>query len=138
MLNSSHFKKGQSGSPKNQFKEGHKHPRWKGGKYHIKDKDGYVCIRVSNHPHLPKFKYVREHRLVMEKHLGRYLTPAERIHHINGIKSDNRIENLLLCSTNKAQRDFHSKMERFMFSLIQTGIVYYDKEKEEFLITEVK
>lgn len=70
---------------------------WKGGKY--KDSGGYVLIYSPSHPYTIKGKYVFEHRLVMEKYLGRYLTLKEVIHHLNGIRDDNRIENLEL--TNK-------------------------------------
>ena len=61
------------------------------------DKDDYVFIRVtSGNGNLGKYKY--EHRLVMEQTLGRELLTTETIHHKNGIRNDNRPENLELWS----------------------------------------
>jgi hypothetical protein len=69
---------------------------WKGGRR--TKSDGYVLVFCPNHPKADKRGYVREHRLVMEGILGRYLEDDEDVHHINKIRSDNRSENLRLMS----------------------------------------
>ena len=68
---------------------------WKGGRQ--KMQSGYIRVCVTDHPAARK-GYVREHRLVMEARLGRYLSTDEHVHHKNGIRDDNRIENLELCT----------------------------------------
>ncbi|MEK6883557.1 MAG: HNH endonuclease [Nanoarchaeota archaeon] len=64
---------------------------WKGGEY--KDNWGYIWIYNPEHPN-NRNNYIRKHRLIMEQYIDRYLTEDEHIHHINGIKDDNRIDNL--------------------------------------------
>lgn len=73
---------------------GEKHYKWKGGK--IISGNGYRMIIDRSHPSANRHGQVFEHRVVMEKHIGRFLDKKERVHHINKIKTDNRIENLIL------------------------------------------
>lgn len=65
---------------------------------------GYVLVRKPAHPMASKGGYVAEHRLVMAESLGRNLTAAEVVHHKNGDKRDNRIENLELLPKAKHDR----------------------------------
>jgi hypothetical protein len=78
-------------------------PNWKGGR--ILDKTGYVWIRQPNHPNANLHGYALEHRLVMAKSLGRSLNSNETVHHLNGIKIDNRLCNLKIVSNS-----IHSKI----------------------------
>jgi hypothetical protein len=61
---------------------------------------GYRILRRPDHPNSDKRGSIMEHRFVMAEHLGRPLHADETVHHINGNKLDNRIENLELWSSN--------------------------------------
>ena len=75
------------------WKEGQRHPNWKGGRAIV---HGYVHVHEPDSPMANSQGYVQEHRLVMAQALGRPLTSRETVHHLNGDKMDNRIENLQL------------------------------------------
>ena len=68
------------------------------------DPDGYVLTRAPRHPHCNSGGYVREHRLAMERHLGRYLRPEEIVHHLDGNRANNDPSNLQLYESNSAHK----------------------------------
>lgn len=76
-------------------KMGELNPQWKGGRRLLAD--GYVMVWSPFHPYACR-NVVLEHRRVMERTLGRFLLPDEFVHHKNGIKDDNRPDNLELWS----------------------------------------
>lgn len=77
---------------------GNRNPAWKGGR--IQEKGGYILLHMPNNPMADSHGYVREHRFVISQLLGRPLKKEEVIHHKNKDVSDNRLENLLLFSSN--------------------------------------
>lgn len=97
-------------------------------RFGVRTSDGYVRIHKSLvdlffYPMALKAGNIPEHRLVMAKHLGRCLHQWEVIHHKNGIKDDNRLENLQLISEGGHQH----------ITILENRITQLEKELEEAL-----
>lgn len=73
--------------------KGANNPHWKGGS--TKHQKGYIYTWGTDRG------YVFAHVLVMEEKLGRRLFPNENVHHMNGVKDDNRPDNLELWTVNQ-------------------------------------
>lgn len=77
-------------------KKGEEHFRFNPNRKHS---EGYKLVIVGvGHPMDVGNGYAYEHRMIMAKNLGRWLSSEEIVHHKNGIKTDNRLENLILTS----------------------------------------
>lgn len=92
-----------------ELNRGENNPNWKGGRR--KMGDGSILIWNSTHPYRNKDNYIFEHRLVIEAFLKDYIDPKNVVHHINGIKDDNRLSNLVLFK-NQAEHAKHHNMFR--------------------------
>jgi transposase len=71
---------------------GRKASNWQGGRREV---SGYIYVYAPDHPYANN-KAVAEHRLVMEKKIGRHLTPDEVVHHLDGNRKNNDPDNLVL------------------------------------------
>nr|BDD46168.1 hypothetical protein 6 [bacterium] len=94
--------------------------------------DGYKNIRVA------KGKYKREHRLVMEKALGRPLSKSEIVHHIDEDKLNNSLDNLDLCKNKSEHQKAHHSLELIGLELFKAGLVRYDKKSHTYYVAHQK
>ena len=93
---------------KERFKNPANHPAWRGGR---RNHSGYVQIKMPNHPRAIH-GYAFEHIVVWERVHGRPVPSDMSIHHLNGIRSDNRPENLVAI-----RKDEH----------VHRGMAYYER-----------
>ena len=92
---------------------------WRGGSCYTKS--GYVIRYCKDHPRVihSKSKYIYDHILVMENAIGRHLTNKETVHHKNGIRDDNRIENLELWASNHPSGSRVSDLLKWAHEIIE-------------------
>lgn len=90
-------------------------------------KDGYVMISGEK----GKRRYL--HVQVMEEYLGRPLTSEERVHHIDGNKENNSIDNLFLCANKSIHSTVHKQLEQVGFELIRKGVIVFQQGRHVFL-----
>jgi hypothetical protein len=107
---------------------GDKAKGWKGGR--VTNSDGYIKILAgADHPFVCMAKgrplYILEHRLVMARHLGRPLKESEIVHHLNGIRKDNRFENLGM--VNRKRHDNNTVVK-----LIQERVLKLESELKKY------
>jgi len=106
-------------------------PKWAGGRNTTYK--GYIRVKLPQdsffYSMADKSSYVMEHRFMMAKHLGRCLQQWEIVHHKNGIRDDNRLENLELVGSNAEHSREHNQGYRAGY---QKGLVDgHDKQIEE-------
>ena len=104
---------------------------WRGGR--LRSEGGYIRVLVNPedffYPMANPKNYVLEHRLIMAKHLQRRLLSWEVVHHRNGIRDDNRLENLQLLPSQSHHVPYiimEKKIRR-----LETRIAYLETENGE-------
>lgn len=94
---------------------------------------GYLEEYVGRHAYPDrKGGYYLQHRKIVEAHLGRRLGKDEKIHHINGNKSDNRLENLLVCQSMSEHKHVHNQIQTVFFEALIKGLFIFDEPTKKY------
>lgn len=99
-------------------------------------RDGYVYIAHRDPDGVVRRKV--EHRLVMERELGRPLKPGERVHHIDFNKRNNQPDNLFLCGSVAEHRTLHARTNVLLSELIYRGLVAFDRDRKAYVLCEIR
>jgi hypothetical protein len=89
-------------------------------------------VKMSSHPNANKDGYVAEHRLVMERHLGRLLGRNEQVHHVNLLKDDNGIKNLVLFKTASEHFKSHGSLNECVAELMKRGDIKFNRKTNRY------
>jgi len=89
---------------------------------------GYWLVKVRE----GGVRWDKEHVLVVEKAIGRRLIAGEQVHHINGVRTDNRLENLQLCADTSEHMTIEHTFKKLLASLLDSGAVVYHPEHKEY------
>jgi hypothetical protein len=78
--------------------------------------------------------YYKEHRILKELEIGRELSDREIIHHVDGDKINNKLENLFVCNGQFEHRKLHGQLERVAMGLVRSGLISFDHKIGEYFI----
>lgn len=106
--------------------KGPTHPQYKTGTY--KDHDNYIIASHSKE---------RMHRTIFQKYIGRELQKWEHVHHVNGIKDDNRIENLVLMPTREHSR-FHAIIKNLGLEINRENLEKFCRKEGDYIFRFTK
>lgn len=98
------------------------------GKEYYVNSDGYYLTYNKE-----KKRLTSSHRIIYEQYYGIKLKSNQYIHHIDGSKKNNKVENLLLCNGCKEHTLIHKQLETISYQLIQEGYILFDKEKKQYI-----
>jgi hypothetical protein len=92
-------------------------------------KEGYPEVYIGkSYPYRKGgYRSIRQHQYVMELHLNRALVKGEIVHHIDGNKTNNELENLYLTTVHEHNK-LHAESEQIIFELYKLGIVTFNKQ----------
>lgn len=115
-----------------------KSARWKGGRYISSDGYQVEIVHGEYHPS-GRQKYIKEHIRIMESHIGRKIETqrgnmGEQIHHIDGDKLNNAIENLLLCSDTRDHKLVDCQLHELAFCLVRMKVIKFDHSTRKYYI----
>ncbi len=94
--------------------------------------DGYpmVWTGAHNEGHIPV------HRLVASYENKKFVTREEKVHHIDGDKSNFNTYNLYICNNMSHHRKVHAQLEKISFSLVKCGLIQFDKKTGQYFLSE--
>jgi len=86
--------------------------------------EDHTLTKAADHPNARK-GWVATHRLVMERHINRLLSDEERVHHIDMVSNNNKLENLYLCANTAAHNKAHASLNSCVAELIELGVLKF-------------
>ncbi len=112
--------------------DGENNSHWKGGTY--MSHDGYKMVKTSSGKRkIGWTSYEKEHRVVMMEFLQRTLVKGETVHHIDGNKLNNDIENLFLLDSENNHRQVHNSLQEVGYFLYKLGLIEFDRETKRYV-----
>lgn len=97
--------------------------------------NGYPLKHKPDHPRARAGR-VKEHILVAEDSLGRFLNASERVHHIDCIKTNNDPDNLFVCKNTSEHNDIHNSLNDCVFDLMAAGVLVFNPEQKRYEVVQ--